>query len=99
VVSVQDTGIGISQEDQKKIFSCYYRTEPGKKAAKGFGVGLAFTKTMIEAHGSAIMLKSSPGKGSRFYFSLPLWEEASSPPQNGRAQAADYPASRAAIPL
>jgi signal transduction histidine kinase len=69
-VFVQDTGIGIAPEDREKIFSGYYRTEQGKKAAKGFGVGLALSRMILEAHGSELQLDSAPGKGSRFYFPL-----------------------------
>jgi signal transduction histidine kinase len=81
-IFVQDTGIGIPRQEQEKIFTGYYRTEMGKKAAKGFGVGLAFAKTILEAHGSAIKVKSTPGRGSRFYFTLPLWsdEQPAAPP-------------------
>jgi signal transduction histidine kinase len=69
-VYVQDTGIGIAPEDREKIFSGYYRTEQGKKTAKGFGVGLALSRMILEAHGSELRLDSAPGKGSRFYFPL-----------------------------
>jgi signal transduction histidine kinase len=79
LVYVQDTGIGIARQDQAKIFTKYFRTEDGQKAAQGFGVGLAFVKTMLDAHGSAVKVKSAPGKGSRFSFTLPLWDEDQSP--------------------
>jgi signal transduction histidine kinase len=69
-VFVQDTGIGIQPEERVKIFSGYYRTEQGKKTAKGFGVGLALSRMILEAHGSALELESAPGKGSRFSFVL-----------------------------
>ena len=76
VVFVEDTGIGIPRHEQRKIFSGYYRTRGGKKAAQGFGMGLVFAKTIIAAHGSAVKVRSAPGKGSRFYFTLPLWSGA-----------------------
>jgi signal transduction histidine kinase len=85
LISVQDTGIGISRQDQERIFTRYYRTENGKKTAQGFGVGLAFVKTMLEAHGSAVKVKSVPGKGSRFSFTLPLWDEDEDQGQAGGA--------------
>jgi signal transduction histidine kinase len=73
-IYVQDTGIGISEEDRAKIFSGYFRTESGRKMTpKGFGIGLSLVKQIIEAHGSSLELESSPGKGSRFSFLLPLW--------------------------
>lgn len=69
----QDTGIGISEDDQKKVFSGYYRTESGRKQAKGFGVGLSLAHSVIEAHGSRLEVESAPGQGARFSFLLPLW--------------------------
>jgi signal transduction histidine kinase len=72
-VSIADTGIGVAIEDREKIFSGYYRTEQGKKTAKGFGVGLALSRMILEAHGTVLELDSAPGKGSRFYFSLKIY--------------------------
>jgi signal transduction histidine kinase len=69
-IFVSDTGIGIAPEDREKIFSGYYRTDAGKKTAKGFGVGLALSRMILEAHGSDLQLETAPGKGSRFYFPL-----------------------------
>ena len=69
-VYISDTGIGVAPEDREKIFSGYYRTEQGKKTAKGFGVGLALSRMILEAHGTALELESAPGKGSRFSFAL-----------------------------
>ncbi|MDE2237210.1 MAG: hypothetical protein KGK30_04925, partial [Elusimicrobia bacterium] len=51
-ISVCDTGIGIKAQDKERIFSGYFRTEQGKSAAKGFGVGLSLAKRVVEAHGS-----------------------------------------------
>ncbi len=69
-VFVADTGIGVAPEDREKIFSGYYRTEQGKKTAKGFGVGLALSRMILDAHGTTLELESAPGKGSRFSFAL-----------------------------
>jgi len=69
-VSFADTGIGIAKEDQEKIF------EPlitGK--AKGIGLGMAITKTLVEGHGGAIQVKSEPGKGSTFTVKLPVFKK------------------------
>lgn len=74
-VTFRDTGIGISQEERKKIFAGYYRTETSRRAAKGFGVGLPLVKTILEAHGTRLALESEPGKGSTFSFELPLWRD------------------------
>jgi len=70
VVEVQDTGRGISKEDQKYLFQPYHRLQMDD--SKGLGVGLALCKMLVELHNGRIWLKSSPGKGSTFGFSLPL---------------------------
>ncbi|MBI4346247.1 MAG: ATP-binding protein, partial [Elusimicrobia bacterium] len=74
-VFCRDTGIGISPEDQERILTGYYRTESGRKAAKGFGVGLALANSLVGAHGSRLEIDSAPGHGSTFRFRLPLWKE------------------------
>ncbi len=76
---VEDNGIGISLRDQKRIFAPYFRTTLGQKTAQGFGVGLTFARTILEAHGSSLKVKSSPGRGSRFSFKLPLGTGSSAP--------------------
>ncbi len=73
-IFVQDTGIGIAPDDQKKIFDGYYRTEDGKREAKGFGVGLALSRMILEAHGTDMELTTAMGKGSRFFFVLPAYD-------------------------
>lgn len=70
-IFVADTGIGIALDEQKKIFSGYYRSEAGKKEAKGFGVGLALSRMILEAHHTDLEVTSRTGQGSRFYFRLP----------------------------
>lgn len=71
-VSVKDSGIGISEEMQQKIFDRFFRvkTEQAKNIA-GLGLGLFITAYLIQKHGGEIWVKSKPGKGSTFYFSLP----------------------------
>ena len=70
---VQDTGIGVPEEDRSKILSGHYRSESGKKmTSKGFGVGLSLAQQIVEAHGSTIEIEGGPGKGSRFSFLLPV---------------------------
>ena len=73
--SVADTGIGIPAQDRERILSGFYRTDESRKVAKGFGIGLMLVNELIERHGSHLEIESEPGKGSRFYFYLPLWEE------------------------
>jgi signal transduction histidine kinase len=70
---VEDTGQGIPEEDQQRIFNKYTRlqTNPGLKS---LGLGLAFCRLAVEAHGGKIQVHSVPGKGSRFSFKLPVAE-------------------------
>jgi PAS domain S-box-containing protein len=72
-VSVKDEGIGINSSDAKKIFDRYYRVESSNTHhISGFGIGLYLSAEIIERHGGKIWLQSEHGKGSTFYFSLPI---------------------------
>ena len=66
-ISFTDTGVGISQENLVKVFEPLFTTK-----AKGIGLGLAISKTLVEAHGGSIEVQSEVGKGSTFTVKLPL---------------------------
>jgi signal transduction histidine kinase len=73
-VDVQDSGVGISKEDQARIFDRFYRGEdPLVLATPGTGLGLAIVRQLIEMHEGRIWLTSEgEGKGSTFSFTLPV---------------------------
>jgi len=70
-IIIKDTGIGISEKDQNRVFERFYRVDKGRSTAVGgTGLGLAIVKHIIEAHGSQVEVKSEIGKGSEFAFKL-----------------------------
>ena len=70
-VEVKDTGIGISPEDQEKIFNRFYRVDSSRSQTKGYGLGLAICKSIVELHHGSITARSALGKGSTFTVILP----------------------------
>lgn len=79
-IAVRDTGIGISEEDQQKIFNKFEQVRSSRssvKGPKGTGLGLAISRSLVELHGSRLHVRSRPGEGTTFYFSLPLKKEIS----------------------
>ena len=71
-IAIKDDGIGISAEDQKKLFKIdAFHSTPGTHDEKGTGLGLLLCKEFVELHGGNIMIESEAGKGSRFAFTLP----------------------------
>ncbi len=72
-IAVHDTGIGISEDEQEKIFGRFYRSsDPVVQEQPGTGLGLAITKSLVELHRGRIWVESAPGRGSAFIFTLPL---------------------------
>jgi len=75
-VMVRDTGIGISKDQQSRIFNRFYQVDAAASREEGgTGLGLSISQKLVELHGTEIILRSSPGEGSTFYFDLPLLTE------------------------
>jgi heavy metal sensor kinase len=73
ILRVSDTGMGIAKEDQEKVFRRFYRTAAARaQSESGAGLGLAISRSIVEAHGGRIEVQSAVGKGSLFTVSLPL---------------------------
>jgi two-component system phosphate regulon sensor histidine kinase PhoR len=73
VVTVQDNGIGMTKDTLSKIFDKFYRAHTGDvHNVKGFGLGLNYTRKMVEAHQGTIEVQSTLGEGSVFKISIPL---------------------------
>lgn len=70
VLSTEDSGKGIAPEDRERVFEAFYTTK-----AEGLGVGLAISRTIVEAHGGRLWAESNPGAGATFRCALPVWEE------------------------
>lgn len=71
-VSVTDFGIGLNEDQKKKIFERFYRIEDKKYMTSGLGMGLYISSQIMDTHKGTIGVESEPGKGSTFYFELPL---------------------------
>ena len=70
-VTVADNGFGIALSDQNKIFNRFYRGSASKTEIPGIGLGLAYVKLLVEAHGGNVSVESSVGHGSKFTIKLP----------------------------
>jgi PAS domain S-box-containing protein len=73
VIGVSDQGLGIAKDDQERLFQSFERLGVAvKKSIQGTGLGLRVCRILVEAHGGKIWVESERGKGSTFYFSLPV---------------------------
>jgi len=77
IIEIADQGMGISEQDLPHIFEYFYRARNSAEIAEGTGLGLASAKSIVEAHGGRIWVKSREGHGSTFFIRLPL--KASAP--------------------
>jgi signal transduction histidine kinase len=73
LVAVSDTGVGIAPEDRERIFEEFQQVDSSSTRKKGgTGLGLAIARRIVELHGGRIWVESSLGRGTTFYFTLPL---------------------------
>lgn len=73
LIGVTDSGIGISKEDQKKLFTKFFRTKKGaENNTEGSGLGLYVVKSYVEGWGGKVSVESEEGKGSTFTITIPL---------------------------
>src|SRR2546425_4708972 len=71
-IGVIDTGCGIPPHELDKVFEKFYRGESGSPDDPRWGLGLAIAKSLVKLHGGQIWVESTPGQGSRFYFTVPI---------------------------
>lgn len=97
-LEVADTGIGIAEEHQERVFDRFYRVDPGRtRSLGGSGLGLAIVRQIAETHGGRVRLESALGQGSRFIVELPL---ASPESENGHASLPEVrPGALEAMPV
>jgi len=70
---VEDTGVGLEEEDQQRVFEKFYRVDKDKNMAVGTGLGLSLAKHIAEdVHGGKLTVESVAGKGSTFRIAMPL---------------------------
>ena len=83
IITVQDTGMGIAPDDQRRMFTEFYRSEEAMTVDPGgVGLGLYVTRQFIRLHGGEIGLSSVVGQGTIFTISLPL--PPANPPESGK---------------
>jgi signal transduction histidine kinase len=75
-IAISDQGSGIPLGEQKPIFERFYRADPSRnRESGGAGLGLAIAKSIVELHGGTIGVESTPGEGSSFWFTIPVYQE------------------------
>jgi signal transduction histidine kinase len=72
IFAVEDTGPGITLQDQPAVFEAFKQTETGLRQGGGTGLGMPISKNLVEAHGGRLWLESEPGKGTTFFVALPI---------------------------
>jgi signal transduction histidine kinase/CheY-like chemotaxis protein len=90
-IRVQDDGVGISEQDQEKLFSRFFRAESALlSGAGGAGLGLHITRSLVDLHGGEIWVDSKPEEGSVFTFSLPLSDRSQNAGDNYQFRTISY---------
>ncbi|TGK04218.1 PAS domain S-box protein [Leptospira langatensis] len=92
LVELTDTGIGIPEKEQSKVFDAFYQVENSRsKDTEGTGLGLSIVKKLVEAHNGSIRLKSREGIGTSFYINLPILDKGEKKIQVRRTYSTSYP--------
>jgi len=99
IFTVADTGIGIPQADQPRIFERFYRVDVARsREAGGTGLGLAIAKHLIEGHGGRIWVESEVGVGSKFHVSVPVFDAERSAVRAAASTTGSARANRGSLP-
>ena len=99
IFMVADTGIGIPQADQPRIFERFYRVDVARsREAGGTGLGLAIAKHLIEGHGGRIWVESEVGVGSKFHVSVPVFDSERATARAAASTAVSARANRGSLP-
>jgi signal transduction histidine kinase len=75
ILEVKDTGLGIPQNEQNRIFEKFYRASNAPGAVQGTGLGLSIVKSIVESYHGRIWVESTPGQGSSFFVVLPAHDQ------------------------
>ena len=94
-IAVVDQGVGISSDDQARLFTKFFRVDnEATRSVGGTGLGLSITKGIIETHGGVIAVQSTIGQGTRFSFTVPTGMSAKTPVAQPATQTAEAPEKR-----